>query len=262
MLFQVQSEPYTGPMDLLLDLLDQSKIDIYDINISQITEQFLEAMQRVHIPTDELSDFIRMASFLVLMKAKTLIKDWEEDEDEESISREELIARLKEYQIYKFASGLLKEREDRSNYFLSKWPEDPADFQEEKEEPIPKDPQKLKEAIFTLLDRKKENEESLLEVERIVNYEEYSYEEVGNIIRKKLLTGTHFTFTDLMDSLSWTKANMVSAFLSLLEINKGDSIRLSQDSDLQKIEVEVLDSEQLAENKDIFKENSWEGGEF
>lgn len=259
MIFQVQSKPYSGPMDLLLDLVTQSKIDIYEINISQITEQFLEAMQRVSIPADELSDFIRMASLLVLMKARTLIQD-QEDEKEDLPSREELIRRLKEYQIYKEGAQILKDKWEKAREIFTKLPEDPGNYQVEEDPPLPTDPQALKDSLLALLNKKKEKEDRTFEVQGIINKEEDSIEKVAKLIQEKLLTGKYFTFNDLMDSLSWTKPKMIAAFLSLLEISRKDSIRLKQDHRSGKIKVEVIDFDLLAKSEDIFHDSDKKKG--
>lgn len=251
MIFQVQSKSYTGPMDLLLDLVSQSKIDIYDINISQITEQFLEAMQEIDVPVEELSDFIRMASFLVLMKARILIQD-QNEEEEEVPSREEFIRRLKEYQIYQYGAGRLKDQWEKASLILRKLPEDPLAYQEEKELPLASDPQALKKAIWALFDQKNRKDDRTLELQAILDHQDDSIEEVAKFIQKKLLTGKHFTFHDLMDGLRWTKPRMIAAFLSLLEISRKDSIRLTQDQSSKVIEVEVVNAGILEKTEEFF----------
>ena len=117
-MIQVDLAPFSGPMDLLFALLRQAKIDIYDIEISQITEQFLAVMQQNSIPPDDLSDFIRMASILVQMKVRMLLKD--QDDEDDGMTREEMIARLLEYRTYKELAARLQLLEEEGALYYVK----------------------------------------------------------------------------------------------------------------------------------------------
>ena len=96
----IKVNAFEGPLDLLLHLIEKNKVDIYDIPISEITSQYLDVM----------SDFLVMAATLLKIKAKMLLPV-KEEEEEEGDPREELVRRLIEYKIYKYASLQLKERE-------------------------------------------------------------------------------------------------------------------------------------------------------
>ncbi|MDY3052286.1 MAG: segregation/condensation protein A [Ndongobacter sp.] len=228
-MLQVRLEPFYGPMDLLLDLLDKSKIDIYDIEISSITEQFLEAMQEIAVSSDELSDFIRMASILVLMKARTLLSEQEqEDEDDETLSRDELIQRLLEYKKYKAALPRLRAMEENGRLLLGKLPEDLAPYlRTPDEEEITADPVLLHHHMVQVIQRFLETPERTFQVDRILNIEEYSLEKMQQKIREKLSSGQRFTFFDLMEGAP-TKPQAIVLFLSLLELTRSNELRLHQ----------------------------------
>lgn len=102
---------FEGPLDLLLHLIEKNKVDIYDIPISEITSQYLSYIRSMEEEElDVMSEFLVMAATLLKIKAKMLLPAGEEEE-EEGDPREELVRRLIEYKIYKYASLQLKERE-------------------------------------------------------------------------------------------------------------------------------------------------------
>lgn len=236
---------YSGPMDLLLDLIREAKIDIYDIEISSITEDFLEAMQRVSIPPEELSDFIRMAALLVLMKARSLVKDQSESEDDLP-SREEMIRRLVHYQVYKEISGKLAKAYEAASLLFRKLPEDPVRFRKV-EEVIPEDPGALFFSIQSLLARKEADDKEDFQAYKIISLEKYPVEKVAAKIREKLLTGRHFGFFDLLSLEEYNRPRAIATFLSLLEMSRSQSIRLWQKEGDMAFEVEVVDNDRLKE---------------
>ena len=109
----VKLEVFEGPLDLLLHLIEKNKIDIYDIPIVTITDQYLEYIEAMHSEDiDTLSEFLVMAATLIKIKSKMLLPP---DEPEESMEetedpRKELVERLLEYKLYKYASLELKDK--------------------------------------------------------------------------------------------------------------------------------------------------------
>ncbi|MCL4515132.1 MAG: segregation/condensation protein A [Firmicutes bacterium] len=114
MSYNVQLEIFSGPMDLLLHLIQKNEMSIYDIPIARITEQYLEYLATLQeLDVDIASDFLVMAATLIHMKARLLLPkappaEGEESEEEELDPREELARRLMEYKKYKEASNLLR----------------------------------------------------------------------------------------------------------------------------------------------------------
>ena len=100
----IKVNAFEGPLDLLLHLIEKNKVDIYDIPISEITSQYLDYIRSMEEEDlDVLSDFLVMAATLLKIKAKMLLPV-KEEEEEEGDPREELVRRLIEYKIYKYAS--------------------------------------------------------------------------------------------------------------------------------------------------------------
>ena len=108
----VKLEVFEGPLDLLLHLIEKNKIDIYDIPIVLITEQYLEyinAMEQKNL--DIMSEFLVMAATLLKIKSKMLLPKEEVEEEEEEDPRQELGARLLEYKMYKYIYFELKDKQ-------------------------------------------------------------------------------------------------------------------------------------------------------
>lgn len=115
-----QEKLFEGPLDLLLDLIEKEKLDITEVSLAQVADQFLEYLKSVQeIGPSNLADFLLVAGKLILIKSKALLPMLElEKEEEEDI--EELKARLKEYQKFKEISKKIKELANRKEKFFSR----------------------------------------------------------------------------------------------------------------------------------------------
>ena len=125
----VKLQVFEGPLDLLLHLIDKNKIDIYDIPIVLITEQYLEYVNQMdHEDLDVVSDFLVMAATLLDIKSRMLLPkvEKEEEEDEED-PRAELVRRLLEYKMYKYMAQELEEREQEAELLFFKEPTIPRE---------------------------------------------------------------------------------------------------------------------------------------
>lgn len=116
MTYQISLEVFEGPMDLLLHLIRKNKLDIYDIPISMITDQYLEYIEAMkELDIEVASEFVVTASTLLAIKAKMLLPKHDDlDEEEEEDPRLELVQRLLEYQQYKSVVDVFKELETQS----------------------------------------------------------------------------------------------------------------------------------------------------
>ena len=98
--YSIKIENFEGPLDLLCHLIDKNKMDIYDINLSEITDQYIEFIKQMEqMNLDVTSEFLVMSSTLLYLKSKHLLPKTEDDEEE--ITEEELIRRIIEYKKYK-----------------------------------------------------------------------------------------------------------------------------------------------------------------
>ena len=119
-MYRIQLQEFEGPLDLLLFFIQRDEIDIFDIPIARITDEYLEYVRLMEeIDLDGVADFIYMAALLINVKVRMLLPRPELDEDGEPIDpRRELVERLLEYMRYKEASeGLAVYHENRANLF-------------------------------------------------------------------------------------------------------------------------------------------------
>lgn len=123
---------FEGPLDLLLHLIKENKMDIFDIEINLITEQYLKYINNMEKVNLEISEYLVLASELIEIKAKMLLpKKKQEMEIEEEDPRKELVNKLLEYQAYKEISKDLKEKEELRSEIYTKAPEKYSNYQEE-----------------------------------------------------------------------------------------------------------------------------------
>lgn len=122
MTYQISLEVFEGPLDLLLHLIRKNKLDIYDIPISLITDQYLEYIEAMkELDIDVASEFVVTASTLLAIKARMLLPKHDEFDDEEEIDpRLELVQRLLEYQQYKSVVDVFKDMETKSSRIYTK----------------------------------------------------------------------------------------------------------------------------------------------
>lgn len=136
--YKVKLDVFEGPLDLLLHLINRLEIDIYDIPMATLTEQYIEHLHAMRVlRLDELSEYLVLAATLIEIKSKMLLPVHEGEEfgddadfEMEEDPRDELVARLIEYRKYKDAANNLKEAADERSDHFTKMPEDLGQFGE------------------------------------------------------------------------------------------------------------------------------------
>ena len=127
----VKLEAFEGPLDLLLHLIEKNKIDIYDIPIVEITNQYMDyirQMQREDL--NVMSEFLVMAATLLDIKCRMLLPKEVTEDGEEEDPRQELVEQLLQYKMYKYMAEELKERQTDSDMVLYRGPDVPKEVQE------------------------------------------------------------------------------------------------------------------------------------
>ena len=230
----VKLSAFEGPLDLLLHLLDKNKVSIYDIPIVEITAQYLDyirEMQRQDL--NIMSEFLVMASTLIAIKSKMLLPKENGKEEDAEDPREELVARLLEYKMFKFISLELKDRQVDAEKSLFKLP---SILQEEEDYNEPIDYKKLignmnlakLNAIFqSLIRRQKEKIDPIRSQFSKVEKDEVSMEEKIRYVENYGKTHGTFRFRTLLKEQE-RKIEMVVTFLALLELMKTGVIRIEQ----------------------------------
>lgn len=228
----VTIDQFEGPFDLLLHLIKQSDLDIYEIKIEDIVGQYfnyIEQMEQLNL--NIASEYLVMAAELMEMKSSMLLPRKNEVEDEyEEDPREQLIQRLLDYQNYKNISEKLKELEqDRKTYF-TKEPSDLREFTEEKQ-PLTDDLtlDNLLQAFSKFLERK----ETTRPLNTKIAVKEYSVHLRSEEIRTLLHQKKKVSFEDLFDIV--TRDYVVVTFLSVLDLAKKQELEIVQEANFEKI---------------------------
>jgi len=238
--YNIHLENFDGPMDLLLHLVKMTKLDIYEINMSTIIENYLTYIKTLqHLNIDVGSEFLLMASSLVHLKSKMLIgKTVEEEnvEDEFSIeSEEDLKNKLIEYEKYKEVTKELQKLALKRSEIYTKIPENIKDYMEEVE--LVNDGVSVEDLVNAL----KNIEERLHykePVETKITRKEISVADRVTRIRDYLQIKKHCFFEELFDVPS--KDYVIATFLAILEMSKFREIRLFQKQNFESIEVEMI----------------------
>lgn len=236
--YSVKIDEFEGPLDLLLHLIKEDNIDIYDISIDKITKDYLDYINKMEeLNINVASSYLVMASELMEIKSKSLLpsnKKEEVSENEEEVSRERLINKLIEYKKYKEITSSFKELESLRKEIYIKSPENIKNYIDEK---ITNDNDisvnDLIKAFSLFLERK--NLEKPLNT-KITN-KEYSVKERKSSIRNILKERKKLEFTELFNE--YNKSFIVVTFLSILEMTKDNEIDLKQEDNFSKIYIEL-----------------------
>lgn len=227
---------FEGPLDLLLHLVKESNIDIFNISIVEITDKYLEYINREEkLNINISSSYLVMAAELMYLKSKSLLPSAnKEEESEEEITRENLINKLLEYKKYKELTPKFKVLEEERRKIYIKGPENISDYTEnhfEGEASV----DDLLNAFKKFLERK-DLEKPL---ETTITSREYSVKERKSGIRNILKTKKKAYLDEFFEE--YNKPYIVVTFLSILEMVKEKDIIIKQDKNFDKILVELRD---------------------
>lgn len=240
MQYKVTIENFDGPLDLLLHLIKEQDIDIYDIKIEEITEQYLDfirAMKELNLSV--ASEYLVMATELIEMKSKMLLpKKIVETEDEyEEDPREVLIERLLAYKQYKEVTSEFKNLELTRKQVFTKEPENLSYYAKEQENKEELGINDLIEAFNELMKRKELDKPIATKITK----KELSVTEKVTKIRRILKEKKNVKFEELFEVA--TKEEVIISFLSILEMVKKDEITLRQDSNFKSIVISLKEGE-------------------
>lgn len=212
----IELAAFTGPFDLLLKLIEKKEIDIYDIELEEITNSYLEEINKLDENIENLSEFIYIASILLTIKANKLLPKDETDDLEE-----EFLSYLIYYKKIKSVEDEFKDMEEESRKIYSKYQEDLSQFEKYEEVKIDKDINILTQEFKKLMTNlKKKSEKSVVK--------SIKQEDVNDYVEKIKKT---LNFTKKLDLSSLTdriknKAECIATFLALLELVKLKEISL------------------------------------
>lgn len=230
--YRFKLDNFEGPLDLLLHLIKGAKMDIMDVKLSEITEQYLEYMKDINeIDMDRASEFIIVAATLLEIKSKHLLPVENIEEDEEEDSEVLLLRRLKEYELFKQVGQQLRGIEDINKFYRKPGEET------EKVKIVIKDMvlDKLLDAFANLLAREKIRAIEKPEAKKIIK-DRFTVAEKIVSIRNYSHDHKKFVFEDLF-SEDMTKSEMINVFLALLDLLKLQVVRVEQVGNFEQINI-------------------------
>lgn len=244
----VRLEVFEGPLDLLLFLIDRNKIDIYDIPIVLITEQYMEYIKNMQTKDmDVMSEFLVMAATLVKIKSKMLLPKDETKEEEED-PRQELVERLLEYKMYKYMSLALKDKQIDAERVLYKKPTIPDEIVNYKEVIDPKELMqditlaKLQSIFRDVMRRQEEKKDPIRSEFGKIEKEEVTLADRMIYIQRFARHNGCFSFRQLLERQS-TKVEVIVTFLGVLELMKISVIKVVQDGLFDDIQIKFTGKE-------------------
>lgn len=234
--YSIKLENFEGPLDLLCYLIDKNKMDIYDIDLSEITEQYIDYIKQMEQLNLEItSEFLVMSSTLLYLKSKHLLPKVQEEEEE--ITEEELIRRIIEYKQYKEITKKLKENflQYSKRFYKS------AEEIELPKQKIEKeyDNRIIPEIYKGILQKNAEKiNENASNIEKIAITETYSVGDTVKQMYRALVKFKKFSFNKLFSLKKHDKKEVVTAFSGLLEMSRRSKVITEQEELFGNIEVE------------------------
>ncbi len=225
--YSIKLDNFQGPLDLLLGLIEKNKMDIYDIKLDEITDQYIDFIKNAQEQNLEIeSEFLSLASTLLYIKSKKLLPGKDEKDDE--ISEEELIRRIIEYKKYKDIILKLKTSfDENSKRFYTE--------QEKIELPKQKIEEKYDNNIIpslyeNLWIRNKEKiNENANNIEKIAITETVTVISKLKQMYKELIRNKRFIFNKLFSVKKMSNQEVVTAFSGLLELSRREKVETEQD---------------------------------
>lgn len=232
----VKLDAFDGPLDLLLHLIEKNKIDIFDIPIVQITEQYMEIISAMdEKDMDIMSDFLVMAATLLKIKSKMLLPVEVNEEGEEEDPRAELVERLLEYKTYKYASYELKDKQMDASRLLfkeSSVPEEIADIKDEVDVgELLSDVtlSKLQDIFKSVMKKQIDKVDPIRSKFGKIEKESITLEDRMLFIEEYAMLHQQFSFRQLLEEQP-SKMMVIVSFLGILELMKVGKLKILQET--------------------------------
>lgn len=244
MAIQVKLEAFEGPLDLLLHLIDKNKVDIYDIPIVEITEQYLEYIRQMETEDmNVMSEFLLMAATLLDIKCQMLLPKEVDENGEEEDPRAELVQKLLEYKMYKYMSFELRDKHvDAQKYFYREQnlPQEVAGYRAplNYEELLGDMTLNKLHDVFKLVVRKQEDKiDPIRSTYGNIEKDEVDMDQRMLHVENYLKCHKHFSFRELLERQT-SKINVIVTFLVMLELMKVGKITIYQEEIFDDIIIE------------------------
>lgn len=229
--YKIKIENFEGPLDLLYHLVEKNKMNIYDISISDIADQYIEYINSMKAMNLEITgDFLIMASSLLFLKSKILLPTEEKEDEEEIDTKEDLIKKLVEYKRIKEITELMRDNDEKFSMFHYKEPEKIT---------FPKIKPKLETTYSSdlipsvFLKIAKTNMEKVnhnaSDVHRLIESEKVTVKSKIRDILRGILKKGQLIFNKTFNTKEKSKIEVITAFMAMLELNRASKVSISQD---------------------------------
>ena len=236
--YAIKIDNFEGPLDLLCHLIDKNKMDIYEIKISEIADQYIDYINKMEeLNLEVTSEFLIMASTLLLIKSKGLLPN--QAETEEELTEEQLIERIIEYKKYKEITSKFKENYIEFSKRFFKVAE-VIELPKQKLE-VKYDKEVLPEIYKNIIERNNEKiNQNAKNIEKIAIVETYTVASKVKEMFKELIRKPKFVFNKLYSVSKCNKQEVVTAFTGLLELSRRSKVTTTQEELFGDITVQKI----------------------
>ncbi len=240
----VKLEAFEGPLDLLLHLIEKNKIDIYDIPVAEITDQYMEYINEFKTADlDVMSDFLLVAAQLINIKSRMLLPVTEKEDTESVDPREELVKRLLEYKMYKYSAEILKDKNNNAAVIFFKESTIPKEVSEYERKPeigeIIGDLtlSRLHDIFNFVIKKQTDKRDPIRSSFGKIEKETVSLSDYVRELQSYSRTNRHFSFKQFLMGRA-TRLQVVVSFLAVLELMKIGVIKAVQEDNSSDIFIE------------------------
>ncbi len=235
MAISVKLEAFEGPLDLLLHLIDKNKIDIYDIPIAEITDQYMDYIRSMkEQDMGVMSEFLVMATTLLDIKSRMLLPREKDENGEEEDPRAELVEQLLEYKMYKSMSLELRDKQVDADRVVYKKPTVPEEVKAY-EQPVDMEEllgdltlEKLNGIFQDVMKKQEEKIDPVRSKFGEIKQEEVTLDEKLSEVTAYAKTHKEFSFRSLLSRQS-SRTQLVVTFLAILELMKEGTLHVEQE---------------------------------
>lgn len=245
----VKLKAFEGPLDLLLHLIDKNKINIYDIPIVEITDQYLDYIKQMEEKNLEImSEFLVMAATLINIKSRMLLPAVETEDEQDADPRQELVDKLLEYKMFKYVSEKLRDKQEDASRILFKPPTIPKEIADYKEEIDVNELigdltlSKLHEIFSSIVKKQSDKIDPIRSKFGKIEQEEINLSDIFIQIQEYGIKNKIFYFRNLLEQQS-TKMEIIVTFLGILELIRLGRIRIEQEHMFDDIRITYLASD-------------------
>ncbi len=242
---QLKLNQFEGPLDLLLHLLDKDKIDIKDIFVSDITDQYLKYIENIQeFDMENASEFLTVAAHLLEIKSRSLLPKLPVIEEDEEDPEQALIRRLTEYKMYKEAGEKLHSMEEENLKAYYKLPEEVH-----MEERIELNEMHLDSLMAAFQEVLRRLDDKTVKKQREIKRDTYTIKGKMSYIRRRLASKKQMSFFDMFED-DGNKSEVVTTFAAMLELWKTSFLKLEQKENFGDITVSLNLEQDIRSNQE------------